>query len=155
MEQEAQVALVAQAHHMDPQEVAHELGLLDVDYGRHIEDEAQGGTQRAPDGAVVHVHSQRGPVPGVHRLPAGGVNALETHLDELLIEARNAPTAEVLAAGRARQQAVLDGLDLLLDRMDEWEDYQEVLTLVKSLIEDQKTLREASQRALNPSGGNR
>jgi hypothetical protein len=35
--------------------------------------------------------------------------------------------------------------------MDEWEDYQEVLLLVRSLIDDQRALRARTQSAL--SGG--
>lgn len=74
---------------------------------------------------------------------------------DLLVDARNAPSEAALRSARDAQSAVLAGLDRLLERMDEWEDYQEVLDLVKTLIDDQRTLREASQRALTTgSGGN-
>ena len=74
---------------------------------------------------------------------------------ELLAAARGAPEAAALARAREAQVQVLTGLDRLLERMDEWEDYQEVLNLVKTMIEDQRSLREASQRALTGrTGGN-
>jgi hypothetical protein len=66
----------------------------------------------------------------------------------LLAEARAAPGPETLAAAQAAQQQVLAGLDQLLGRMDEWEDFQEVLRVVKSLIEDQRSLRNRTQSAL-------
>jgi hypothetical protein len=67
----------------------------------------------------------------------------------LLGEARARPDAATLAAARDGQQRVVAGLDLLLQRMDEWEDYQEVLLLVKSLIDDQRGLRARTQEALS------
>lgn len=66
----------------------------------------------------------------------------------LLSEARAAPGPETLAAAQAAQQRVLAGLDQLLGRMDEWEDFQEVLRVVKSLIDDQRSLRARTQSAL-------
>lgn len=71
----------------------------------------------------------------------------------LLAEARQAPDAALLGRAREAQSAVLAGLDRLLERMDEWEDYQEVLHLVRTLIDDQRTLREQSQRALSLDTG--
>ncbi|MFG0316715.1 MAG: hypothetical protein ACF8XB_05540, partial [Planctomycetota bacterium JB042] len=38
------------------------------------------------------------------------------------------------------QKAVLLQLDALLERMDEWEDFQEILTLFRDLLEDQRDL---------------
>ncbi|MBI1853370.1 MAG: hypothetical protein HYR85_23775 [Planctomycetes bacterium] len=40
-----------------------------------------------------------------------------------------------------KQQAILDELDRLLKKMDEWEDYQGILDAMKQLIEDQKAIR--------------
>lgn len=67
----------------------------------------------------------------------------------LLAEARSSPSAETLAASLAAQQQVLASLDKLLGRMDEWEDFQEVLRVVKSLIDDQRSLRTRTQDALS------
>ena len=75
----------------------------------------------------------------------------QTHSPEawrLLAEARAAPGPETLAAAQAAQLRVLAGLDQLLGRMDEWEDFQEVLRVVKSLIDDQRSLRSRTQAAL-------
>jgi hypothetical protein len=67
----------------------------------------------------------------------------------LLGEARTRLDAATLAAARDAQQRGVAGLDQLLQRMDEWEDYQEVLLLVKSLIDDQRSLRARTQEALS------
>ncbi len=67
----------------------------------------------------------------------------------LLGEARVRPDATTLQAARDAQQRVVAGLDQLLQRMDEWEDYQEVLLLVKALIDDQRGLRARTQEALS------
>jgi len=75
----------------------------------------------------------------------------QTHSPEawrLLADARAAPGPETLAAAQAAQLRVLAGLDQLLGRMDEWEDFQEVLRVVKSLIDDQRSLRSRTQAAL-------
>ena len=66
----------------------------------------------------------------------------------LLGEARASPGPETLAAAQAAQLQVLAGLDQLLGRMDEWEDFQEVLRVVRSLIDDQRSLRGRTQSAL-------
>jgi hypothetical protein len=73
---------------------------------------------------------------------------------KLLGEARANPARETLAAARDAQQAVVTGLDALLQRMDEWEDYQEVLLLVKTLIDDQHGLRGRTQEVLSGGGQN-
>ena len=73
---------------------------------------------------------------------------------ELLAAAAQEPTPEQLRTARAAQQTVISDLVSLLDRMNEWEDYQEVLTLVKALIDDQRALRERSQEALRKQTGN-
>jgi hypothetical protein len=72
----------------------------------------------------------------------------------LLGEARAHPAHEALAAAQAAQQHVVAGLDQLLQRMDEWEDYQEVLVLVKTLIDDQHGLRTRTQQVLSGTGPN-
>jgi hypothetical protein len=69
----------------------------------------------------------------------------------LLAEARSRPDKGSLGAAHAAQAEVVAGLDQLLGRMDEWEDFQEVLRLVQSLIDDQRMLRARTQSAL--SGG--
>jgi hypothetical protein len=71
----------------------------------------------------------------------------------LLAGARTAPEQSALLAAAESQAAVLAGLDQLLGRMDEWEDYQEVLLLVKSLIDDQRSLRARTQSALSGTQG--
>ncbi len=72
---------------------------------------------------------------------------------KLLTEARSAPGKAILLAAAESQATVLAGLDQLLARMDEWEDYQEVLLLVKSLIDDQRSLRARTQAALSGTRG--
>jgi len=72
---------------------------------------------------------------------------------KLLSDARSAPDKVALLAAAESQAAVLAGLDQLLARMDEWEDYQEVLLLVKSLIDDQRSLRARTQAALSGTRG--
>ena len=72
---------------------------------------------------------------------------------KLLSDARSSPDKAGLAAAAAAQATVLAGLDQLLARMDEWEDYQEVLLLVKSLIDDQRSLRTRTQSALSGTRG--
>ncbi|MFT7462764.1 MAG: hypothetical protein ACI9EF_001106 [Pseudohongiellaceae bacterium] len=73
---------------------------------------------------------------------------------ELLSSARQDPSVDQLQGARRAQDLVINELTTLLDRMDEWEDYQEVLTLLKSLIDDQRVLRERSQQALSNTPGN-
>ena len=73
---------------------------------------------------------------------------------DALVAARQEPGAATLEAARDAQARVTEGLDRLLARMDEWEDYQEVVTLVKTLIEDQKSLRDRTEKVLKGSGGN-
>jgi hypothetical protein len=73
---------------------------------------------------------------------------------EALTSARQSPGLSSYQAARGAQERVEDMLDRLLDRMDEWEDYQEVLSLVKTLIQDQQSLRARTETALKTSGGN-
>jgi hypothetical protein len=72
---------------------------------------------------------------------------------DLLVAARQDPTPDRLREARVAQEAVITDLSNLLDRMDEWEDYQEVITLVKSLIDDQRALRDRSQQVLRKQPG--
>jgi hypothetical protein len=71
----------------------------------------------------------------------------------LLGIARAEPTLANLEAAQAAQVAVLGQLDKLLGRMDEWEDFQEVLLLVKTLIDDQRSARSRTQEALTGEKG--
>ena len=71
-----------------------------------------------------------------------------------LTAARQSPGLSAFQAAQAVQIRVEDMLDRLLDRMDEWEDYQEVLSLVKTLIQDQQSLRARTETALKTLGGN-
>jgi len=71
-----------------------------------------------------------------------------------LLAARQTPIPAALEQVRRDQGRVLEALDRLLARMDEWEDYQEIVTLVKALIEDQRSLRERTEQALKAPGGN-
>ncbi len=73
---------------------------------------------------------------------------------DALVAARQSPGSTRYQAARDAQARVEDMLDRLLGRMDEWEDYQEVLSLVKSLIDDQRSLRDRTEEALKASGGN-
>ncbi len=76
------------------------------------------------------------------------VQGLSPAAHDALSEARRAPSVEALREARKAQLVVDDALVTLLDRMDEWEDYQEVLSLVQALIGDQAALRKRSQEAL-------
>jgi len=78
---------------------------------------------------------------------------LSPQAHKLLTQARGAPDKATLAAAMEAQGQVLAGLDQLLGRMDEWEDYQEVLLLVKTLIDDQQSLRTRTQSALSGTRG--
>jgi len=71
----------------------------------------------------------------------------------LLSVARADPTGANLQAARDAQVAVLAQLDKLLGRMDEWEDFQEVLLLVRTLIDDQRSARSRTQAALTGEKG--
>ena len=73
---------------------------------------------------------------------------LSPRAHELLGRLRAEPTPALLAQATAAQAEVELALDKLLGRMDEWEDFQEVLSLVKTLIEDQQRLRERTESAL-------
>ncbi|GJM21172.1 MAG: hypothetical protein DHS20C15_10870 [Planctomycetota bacterium] len=69
-----------------------------------------------------------------------------------LADARVQPSLESLQVAAAAQRALSETLDQLIDRMDEWEDYQEVLNLLKSLIDDQRSLRTRTQGVLTDDG---
>jgi hypothetical protein len=71
----------------------------------------------------------------------------------LLGIARTEPSEANLQAALAAQRRSLEQLDTLLGRMDEWEDFQEVLLLVKALIDDQRSARSRTQAALAPGNG--
>jgi len=71
-----------------------------------------------------------------------------------LTAARQSPGLSAFQNAQAAQIRVEEMLDRLLDRMDEWEDYQEVLSLVKTLIQDQQSLRARTETALKTLGGN-
>jgi hypothetical protein len=73
---------------------------------------------------------------------------------QALVDARTDPGPAAFQRARDEQQRVEQMLDQLLGRMDEWEDYQEVLSLWKALIDDQKSLRGRTEKALKASGGN-
>ncbi len=73
---------------------------------------------------------------------------------ELLSQARRDPSEANLTGARAAQARVAASLDRLLERMDEWEDYQEVLALVKALIDDQAALRQRTQQVLSQRRSN-
>jgi hypothetical protein len=94
---------------------------------------------RLLDMAAVALHLEEEASPEAHRL---------------LGEARAQPGRDALQAAHAAQQLVIAGLDALLQRMDEWEDYQEVLLLVKTLIDDQHGLRTRTQQLLSGGGEN-
>ncbi|MGQ0551738.1 MAG: hypothetical protein ACT4PU_00795 [Planctomycetota bacterium] len=72
---------------------------------------------------------------------------------KFLESALTEPSSETLAAAQEAQLAVLAGLESLLGRMEEWEDYQEVLLVVKTLIDEQQALRERTQAALTGARG--
>ncbi len=54
-----------------------------------------------------------------------------------------------LKTAQEKQQAILDELDRLLKKMDEWEDYQGILDAMKQLIEDQKAIKNRTLSEIN------
>jgi hypothetical protein len=73
---------------------------------------------------------------------------LSPRAHELLDDVRSDPDEDTVARVAAAQADVEAALKRLLGRMDEWEDYQEVLTMVRSLIEDQQRLRKRTESVL-------
>ncbi|MEW6742557.1 MAG: hypothetical protein AB1486_07345 [Planctomycetota bacterium] len=47
---------------------------------------------------------------------------------------------ELIERARQAQMSLIELLDQLLERMDEWEDFQEVLELTRELVDDQRTI---------------
>jgi uncharacterized protein DUF4175 len=88
---------------------------------------------------------------------ARGFAISETHSPEA---ARALTTARLLPEGddrtaplrstQEKQQAILDELDRLLEKMNEWEDYQGIVDAMKQLIEDQKAIRNRTLGELKP-----
>ncbi len=76
---------------------------------------------------------------------------------QALADARLASEAgarpEALRAALAAQAAALARLDLLLEKLDEWEDFQEILTLFRDLVEDQRDLNARARAALRSEDG--
>lgn len=64
----------------------------------------------------------------------------------LLAEASERPPA--IEQALAAQEQALRLLDALLVKMDEWEDFQEILTLFRDLLEDQRDLTTRTQNTL-------
>lgn len=69
----------------------------------------------------------------------------------LASEARARP--EALRAALAAEEEALARLDLLLEKLDEWEDFQEILTLFRDLVEDQRDLNARARAALRSEDG--
>jgi hypothetical protein len=53
-----------------------------------------------------------------------------------------------LRAAAAAERSVLEQLDLLLTKLDEWENFQEILGMFRALIDEQRDLNERTRRAL-------
>ncbi|MEQ8764917.1 MAG: DUF4175 family protein [Planctomycetota bacterium] len=70
-----------------------------------------------------------------------------------LAEGRKSPDASVMTEAFSRasekQKAVLDTLDVLLTKMEEWEDYQEVLQLARELEDLQRQIHERTRKEFN------
>ncbi len=56
--------------------------------------------------------------------------------------------AEALQEAFVRQTRIVERLDELLERMDEWEDFQEIVTLMRDLLDDQRDLHARTRAAL-------
>ncbi|MFH0945522.1 MAG: DUF4175 family protein [Planctomycetota bacterium] len=56
-------------------------------------------------------------------------------------------------AALAAQERALAKLDQLLERMDEWEDFQEILTLFRDLLDNQRDLNARTRSTLRTEGG--
>lgn len=76
------------------------------------------------------------------------VDSAETHspaVAESLTKARSTIDAELrldfLRNAKDSGQKLLDSLDLLLRKMDEWEDFQEVLQITREILDFQKAIR--------------
>jgi len=69
-----------------------------------------------------------------------------------LAAARKSPDAtarrELLEGALARQDRILENLELLLQKMQEWEDFQEVLQEAKDLLELQRAIRARTLREI-------
>ncbi len=68
----------------------------------------------------------------------------------ILVDPRDRPTG--IGQALAHQESVLRRLDELLEKMDEWEDFQEILTLFTDLLEDQRNLNGRTRNALRSEG---
>lgn len=64
----------------------------------------------------------------------------------LVVDGRERPDGIRMAL--QHQRKVLERLDVLLEKMDEWEDFQEILTLFRDLLEDQRDLNSRARDAL-------
>ena len=64
----------------------------------------------------------------------------------LLLDVRERPAA--IRRAIDLQERTLAQIDLLLEKMDEWEDFQEILTLFRDLLEDQRDLNARTKTTL-------
>jgi hypothetical protein len=60
---------------------------------------------------------------------------------------------ERLRGAELAQRQLIETLTLLLQKMEEWEDFHEILDLWRGLVDDQKELNERARRNAAPAGG--
>jgi hypothetical protein len=75
------------------------------------------------------------------------LQASETHaaasvaaLQDARVTSREQERPALLQASARAQQDLIDTYDLLLTKMQEWEDFQEILELWRGLLEDQRQI---------------
>lgn len=88
-------------------------------------------------------------------LDVGEIHSIEAakSLSDARIAISDAERPAALRRALEAQKKVLDRLDELLAKLDEWEDFQEIVSIFRNLIEDQSDLHRQTMRALNPDAG--
>jgi hypothetical protein len=88
-----------------------------------------------------------------------GLQASETHAQKALEQLRGARLSgraedrvTLLQGAQDAEQSVIDTWSLLLQKMEEWEDYQEILDLWRGLVKDQKDINDRSRAGPSPAG---
>jgi hypothetical protein len=78
--------------------------------------------------------------------------AAATALSEARVAIDDAARPPLLRRALEAQDAAILQLEALLEKLDEWENYQEILALFRSVVDDQRDLNARTRRALRPGG---
>jgi hypothetical protein len=91
-----------------------------------------------------------------------GLAASETHAQKALEQLRGAritgkpeDRVALLQGAQDAEQKVIETYALLLQKMEEWEDFQEILDLWRGLVKDQKDINERSRASAGAAPGER